>query len=372
MFNEQDFLINIVDNYHKKNSIIEQIKMDKNKLILWGCGDLAKVVLKYLRKNKINLTACVVDFSVEENEIFDNIPVLSRRKLREKNEYYSVIIGHSHYDKEKEIIQEKNIEKVYAITSICYDQEKIIPYDFIIKHKDEFQKNFELFDDKKSKENMCAYFNARINDDFKYILDCDISEKTYFNNDVFKLSECESFIDIGAYNGDTIKMFLNAVNNKYEYILALEPEKNNYKELEKYISKEKIKNIDTLNIGTWNKNKKLYFNIDETSGSSIVKKESKQVIVVKMLDNICKSKKVTLIKINFLSGVLETIEGAAEILKTQTPKLAIVVGFDEWSLLKIPLKIKEIQPNYKVYLRYNSAMPARLVLYAVKKEEKVN
>ena len=72
-----------------------------------------------------------------------------------------------------------------------------------------------------------------------------------------------------------------------------------------------------------------------------------------------------MIKINFLNGVGETLQGAERILREQKPKLAITVGFDEWGVMKIPRIIKRINSDYKIYLRYETPMPARLILFAV-------
>ena len=82
------------------------------------------------------------------------------------------------------------------------------------------------------------------------------------------------------------------------------------------------------------------------------------------MDDLLSGNDVTIIKINFLNGVCETLDGAANIIKKQMPKLVIMVGFDEWGLIKIPKKVKELNSNYKISLRYASAMPARLILFA--------
>lgn len=82
------------------------------------------------------------------------------------------------------------------------------------------------------------------------------------------------------------------------------------------------------------------------------------------LDDLLKNKKVSIIKINFLTGVCETLEGASGILKEQMPKLMIMAGFDEWGLIQIPQMIKAINSHYKIAIRYAAAMPARLILFA--------
>ena len=56
----------------------------------------------------------------------------------------------------------------------------------------------------------------------------------YFANDFneyLKLTENESFLDIGAYRGDTVEQFLSFTNGKYSNILAVEPDEKSFKKL---------------------------------------------------------------------------------------------------------------------------------------------
>lgn len=88
--------------------------------------------------------------------------------------------------------------------------------------------------------------------------------------------------------------------------------------------------------GCWNSNTVLCFHEDkESSGFDSSGKENLKVY---KLDDLLSGNDVTIIKINFLNGVCETLDGAANIIKKQMPKLVIMVGFDEWGLIKIPKK----------------------------------
>lgn len=89
------------------------------------------------------------------------------------------------------------------------------------------------------------------------------------------------------------------------------------------------------------------------------------VIEVDTLDSMLRGENVTLVKINFLEGVKETLEGMAGIMRICKPRIVVTVGFDEYALLSIPAVIKEINPSYRLYLRFAAAMPARLLLFAI-------
>lgn len=40
---------------------------------------------------------------------------------------------------------------------------------------------------------------------------------------LLSLGEDETYVDLGAYNGDTVDEFLHYTNGKYKFITALEP-----------------------------------------------------------------------------------------------------------------------------------------------------
>ena len=75
--------------------------------------------------------------------------------------------------------------------------------------------------------------------------------------------------------------------------------------------------------------------------------------------------KVTILKINYFEGVREAVQGAEKILKNYEPKVAISVGYDCRNIRYIPLLIKQINPNYKLYIRYNRGMASALTLYGI-------
>ena len=57
--------------------------------------------------------------------------------------------------------------------------------------------------------------------------------------------------------------------------------------------------------------------------------------------------------------------GAEENIKKQKPKLAICVYHKPEHLWKIPLYIKKIVPDYKLYIRHHTNQEYETVCYAV-------
>ena len=368
MISIKEFEDLLVFEENQKNTI-EELKREKLPLILWGAGDIASAVNQYLEINGIVPTIVWVDQAEggikEEN--FEGIPIATLDKIKEKYDEFNVIIGHSHYDLGDEILQrEPQIRRVYYFVSVSYEQYENISAQFVKDNIKAYYNSFCCLEDEESRCAMTAYLNARMNGDIHYVKRSFRHKQNFFNNDIFHIGQNESFLDVGAFDGDTIYLFLQECEKKYDEIFAFEPDDSAFIRLQAYVENEDIKNVSLFQTGTWNKEGTLYFATPKEAknqSASVSVTEAMKQIRVNTLDNMLKHR-VTMLKINFLYGVLETLVGAQNILERDKPKLAVVVGFDEWALINIPQYIKKIVPEYQLYLRYNRCMPAALTLYA--------
>ena len=100
----------------------------------------------------------------------------------------------------------------------------------------------------------------------------------------------------------------------------------------------------------------MLFRSDETTEIEYgyVQGKEKHVEHITTLDQSLKDKKVTFIKMDVETYELKALQGAKEIITRQTPKLAISAYHYLSDLWEVPLAIKEMVPEYKIYLRHHS------------------
>lgn len=354
----ENFSSKIVHPKFQKN-IIEIMKTEALPLVIWGAGSMSYSIRKILKSNGISLTACWVDHA--ESTDVDGIPVMSIDEIIDKYGTVNVVFGHSKYELADTIVNREGIHECFCLVNVCYGQWDHLSYEFVQDHIKDYYETYRYLNDELSRECMVAFLNCKLTEDFHYLLSVCREKASYFENPFFEIGESECLADIGAYDGDTIRDFLSIKNN-YSQIYAIEPESENFNKLKQYVAREKLHNIQLFQCGCWGSNTILCFQEDKESSGLGAKGREK--LKVYKLDSLLSGKDVTIIKINFLNGVCETLDGASNIIKKQMPKLAIMVGFDEWGLIKIPQRIKELNPDYKISLRYASAMPARLILFA--------
>lgn len=62
---------------------------------------------------------------------------------------------------------------------------------------------------------------------------------------------------------------------------------------------------------------------------------------------------------------LAALQGGAETIKRYKPKLAISIYHKPEDIIEIPIYIKSLVPEYKLYIRHYTNMYAETILYAI-------
>lgn len=178
----------------------------------------------------------------------------------------------------------------------------------------------------------------------------------YFDSDVFKMSEDEYLVDAGAYNGDSIKDFIEVTNGKFGRVYAYEMDSSVFNELSKFVEQYDKDKFKLFNAGVSDEFSKI-----EYSYNSNGEKKIENLVTI---DGTINDDKVTLIKMDIETFELKALEGAKNIIKKQKPKLSISAYHYLSDLWEIPLKIKEFDSNYKIYLRHHSPTSCDTDCYA--------
>lgn len=236
-------------------------------------------------------------------------------------------------------------------------------------HKKEMDEVRDLLADATSKEIYDKMIQFRSTYDMRihpqYSLD-DI----YFVQDIIKLSEEESFIDCGAFDGDSIEKFMK--NAKcFKNIVAFEPDSENFDKLVSRYgnnSGEECK-ISLFKAGVWKEKKQLYFKADGNEASKISDADEADglvVVDVEKIDDIMQCNEATYIKMDIEGSEMAALEGAKDTILRNKPKLAISIYHKDEDMIKIPLYIHSLVPEYRMYVRQHSHSYFDTVLYCIK------
>ena len=188
-----------------------------------------------------------------------------------------------------------------------------------------------------------------------------LSERQYFDESFLKFDHDEVFVDAGAYDLTTTLEFAQRCKD-FKKIYAFEPDENNIR----YCNKRKAgeKRIEIVPFGTWSEKNELRFRA-LGNWSSKIDDMGEETISVTAIDNVVKEK-VTYIKMDVEGAELETLKGAKNIICRDKPKLAVCIYHKPEDMTDLPIYIKSLVPEYKLYVRHYSEEKYETILYAIR------
>jgi FkbM family methyltransferase len=286
------------------------------------------------------------DYKSPENHALSNVPLLSFKNFLNKartQESILVIYFQSKWANDYLYNSLKKLEsnarfKIRVLDifefsinygfSQVYDNQKIMR-EKILEKESEWRMLAENMTDQFSKDSMNAYVDAYLKISAKPIIDfltpADYECFNPFSNKFsFIPSDSEVFVDVGAYDGDSILRFINATpTGSYKKIYAFEPNPNIYPALLEKTSW--IPRIEPHQLALSNNESSIPF-LDLNMGSRFATSNEAAgdgVIHVRAcpLDSVVEY--ATLVKIDVEGFECEVVEGATALLKNSKPNLVI-------------------------------------------------
>ncbi len=175
----------------------------------------------------------------------------------------------------------------------------------------------------------------------------------------------EVYLDLGAYDGDTVEEFAALVQGSWRQIWALEPDAKNFAKLQARIAG--LPKAQALPMAVYQSSGELIFNGQAGRNSAISElgaKAKKQYAVQGIsLDDLQRDYlhcMPTYIKMDVEGAEESALLGGRQLL-AQTdrprPKLAIAAYHRTEDIFKLPLLLKELNPDYHLYLRHHPYIP---------------
>lgn len=347
-------------------NIYKELKEQSLPLYLYGAGSLADAVYRKLMQNGIPVVGILTDTGTEVfrgKKVDKFLDFINMQPSRSCNVMLGFASAYAHA-KKGDLLKMAQFCHVYEIAN-PYDHHKHFNYTFVLDNREELGKAFGLLEDAYSRNCFFAFINSRISENVDYVRDVFAEEFDEFNNEIVQCDfPRQIFLDIGAYQGAGIARFVESCKGRYKRIIGIEPNQQNYKELERFCVESRFENITLHCIGCWKEKDTLHFNTD--SECSRIDEEASSCIEVDTIDHICKDDiGISIINVGTATFVEEIVLGAKDIIQRDRPILRIFMGGAKEELYRIPQLIKQLDPSYRLYLRFAQAMPSRFYLYAV-------
>jgi len=176
--------------------------------------------------------------------------------------------------------------------------------------------------------------------------------------------ESPVYIDAGAFDGDTIRLFIERQGEKFEKIYGFEPDPGTFARLRANFTSES--RVIAINKGLYSKPCTLRFDNAGSRGSLLTESSGIEVPVTS-IDETLQGERISMIKLNVEGAELEALVGAQDSIRRHAPVLAVSAYHLPDHLWKVPAAIRGLRDDYRLYLRQHDGGVIETVVYAVAK-----
>lgn len=321
-------------------------------IVLYGTGNGADKTLRRLGKDGVKVSGVFSSFGFKKGKIYGGFPVSDYDTLKEKlGDMIILVCFGSHLESVMENVKSLTKENELYIPDVPVLGEEIFDIGFARRNKELLEKAYNLLADENSKNVFYNIVMFKLTGKLEYLLKAESSREEVF--ELLSLNNNESFLDLGAFVGDTVEEFIS-FSNGYNSIMAVEPDKRNFKKLCENVSG--YENVKCINAAVSKIKETVLISANHGRGNSAETKMTE--IEALTIANLCNGFKPTFIKMDIEGSEIKAIEGGKQIIKTCSPKLHIACYHTAYDIFKIPLLVNSINPSYKIYIRHHSCFPA--------------
>jgi FkbM family methyltransferase len=352
---------------NSQRALLEILRNSERPVFLFGTGVYAYVLARYLAASGVRVACAVVDRDFKSVDTFMGLNVRTTEEIGDEIIKAHVVVGVTNYPPVVRRLLDRGAKHTHVIDIPDYLN---MPHAFMDKafvelHEVEFNRAYDCFEDELSKQSYVALVKAKVCEDVKHLEPVVRLDNIYFPKTEFVVRSGEVFLDVGGYTGDTVKEFHVATDGKYKKVLSLEPSEVNFGELKKTVSSLDLTRVSALKVGAWDERATLCFAAKAMHIDNQITESGDQSIEVDTIDSLVEQAgiDITLAKLDINGAEYRALMGAVGTIRRCRPRVIVRLHTKE-DMYQIPLLLKKISPDIKLYLRQRSYFSMMAILYA--------
>ncbi len=346
-------------------------------LVLMGAGSFGKRVLSALRMAGENAVAFCDNNPAVQGSVIDGLPVLPVAEAVRRfgsSSAFVLTIFNPLQSPAAGLAQLKGFgaTRVMTVVPVAWKfPQSLVPAFFldlperIVEARGSVLEAFRLLADDESRREYVDQISWRLSGVIEYSSP-DPGHPQYFPECLFTLREDEVFVDCGAYDGDTLQVFLQQCRGDFRRALAFEPDPSNFARLTDLIRKvpeDVRRRITAHELATGAARCKVRFAASGQPSAAITVGGEVEVSVAP-LDQMMQEPP-TYIKMDIEGAELDALAGARQCILKNAPILAVCAYHAQDHLWRVPLAIASMVPGYHLFLRRYAEWGFDTVCYAV-------
>ncbi len=349
----------------EKQTVWEVLQAETRPIFIYGMGDGAEKIMRVFREKNIPLAGIFASDDFVRGHSFAGYKVRKLSDIEEQIDDFVIVLAfaagyQSLVDKLLEIAERHTL----LVPDVPVAGGGLFTYDYCLEHAEEIQQVYDMLADPFSQKVYANIINFKISGKIPYLMEVTTSKEDIYRN-IIKLTQNETYVDLGAYNGDTIEEVLFHTKGKYVRMYGVEPDKKNFKKLRKCTAE--LPYVSIYNAVAWSTDTEVPFSTRAGRQSSV--SALGQTMTARSVDSILDGKPATIIKMDVEGCEREALWGSADTIAKYAPRLMVSLYHRNEDIFTLPLLIKTLNPHYDIYIRHQLYIPAwETNLYAVPKK----
>jgi FkbM family methyltransferase len=360
------------------------VESGERRLVLYGAGTLGRAVLARLRRAGVEPAAFADDTPGKQGQTVEGVPVMTPQQAAEEFGAALVFVVTILNPALRFLDARERLERLTAAPAVSFLNaawkypEAFLPfYQFelpadVRENAREIREACALFADEESRRQFVAHLRFRLHLDYAALPEN--SRDDYFPAGLLpELPADAVFVDCGAFDGDTLRRFLSEQRGRFGAAYAFEPDGDNFEKLRAYagtLGAEAAGRVHLFRAGVGARRARLRFNSTGNMGASLSDEGVTEVDVLPVSEVVEARGRAVYVKYDVEGAEWEALAGTEELIRSARPVLAVSVYHRPDDLWLLPLRLRALDPDYRLYLRTQGEDGMDVICYAVPGKEK--
>lgn len=339
----------------EKQTCWERLKAEKRPIFIYGMGDGALKIMAVFKRMNITVSGIFASDDFVRGHSFEGYKVHKLSEIEEMVQDFVVVLAFAAgYQEIVDKIHDIASRHTLYVPDVPVIGNGLFTYDYCMENAEKIQQVYDMLADEYSRKVYANIINFKISGKIEY-LSAVTTPKDEIYKKIIKPGLSEVYVDLGAYNGDTIRELLEHTHGMYSAIYAVEPDRKNYKKLSKFI--DGMPHVSAHNAAAWCVDGELPF-AAKAGRQSAITAGSDNMVQALSVDTMLENRPATIIKMDVEGFEREAIWGSVLTISHYSPKLMISLYHRNEDIFELPLLIQKLNPAYKFYIRHQLYIPA--------------
>lgn len=349
-------------------------------LALYGAGNLGRHLLAGLRTIGVEPIAFADDTAGKQGSTIDGLAVMSPAEVVERfgpDVVFAVTVfspAASYLQMRRRLREQVGARVVSFLSLMWASPDVFLPYyqfvlpQDVLKEAAAIREAFAVLADDESRRQFVGQLRHRLWLDFRALPPS--SKGNYFPVGVVpELPPETTFVDCGAFDGDTVRQFINHQRGVFHEIYAFEPDPENCRRLKEYagsLGEHVAQRIHVHEAAAGARRERSRFSSSGNTGAALNQQGTSEVEVLPVSEVVDGGNAdVLYLKFDVEGAEADALSGAEELIKLRRPIVALSVYHKPFDLWQLPTRLQALDPVYRIHLRTQGEDGMDVVCYAI-------